>query len=81
MRVGTVGRVVAIIAALTLAALLTFGVYRILGELHKQSCIEEVEARWPAVPIEVKGGLFRRERKVPIAQRRRAVAECEATIF
>ena len=38
-------------AALVIGAALSFGVFRLLGEQHKASCIADAEARFPAVVL------------------------------
>ena len=51
MNVATVANGVAAVAALVIGAARSFGVFRLLGEQHKASCIADAEARFPAVVL------------------------------
>ena len=75
----TIVKVVAAVAALAIGAALAFAGLRIAGELHKQNCIEEAQANFPAVAIDAGAG----GRVAPsfVGPRRQAVAECDATVF
>ena len=69
-------RVVALTAALLLGALLVWGIFRIVGEEHKQSCIAEAVARHPGGS----GGNSLFSRGAPTG-RGHALDKCTATAF
>lgn len=84
MNVATVANGVAAVAALVIGAALSFGVFRLLGEQHKASCIADAEARFPAVVLHqpVQGlSPAQGPRVTSLDQRRAALDACRATAF
>ena len=49
-----VAKVVAVLLALAVLGVLVLGVFRLVGEAHKQNCIAEAQARFPAVGLTAK---------------------------
>jgi hypothetical protein len=73
--------VAGVVAALAIGAVLAFGVLRLVGERHKENCIAEANARYPARVIQNPSRLGRPEIVTSIAELRSALDDCEATAF
>ena len=79
---GLIATVAAVVAALAIGAVLAFGVLRLVGEQHKQNCIEEAaQTRYPTLLIQSPNALRQDEIVRNLKQVRRALNDCEATAF
>jgi hypothetical protein len=75
-------KVIAVVVALLIGLALSYGVLRLVGEQHKQNCIDEAQARYPAVAVTT-GSVYGNRKQIVTNVNRRSVAldDCEATIF
>jgi high-affinity Fe2+/Pb2+ permease len=72
-----IAKVVAVVAALVIGVVLSYGVLRLVGEQHKQNCIEEAQARFLAVGL-TSSSIFKHPQGGPNAA---TLDDCKATIF
>ena len=75
-----IAKIAAVIAALLIGAALTYGVLRLVGEEHKQSCIAEGQARFPTTGS-TKPSVSKKRAAPNASKRTAALKGCKATIF
>jgi len=79
---GLIGTIFAVVAALAIGVVLAFGVLRLVGEEHKENCIEEAaQTRYPTLLIQDPNSLKQDEIVRNIKQVHKALDDCEATAF
>ena len=76
-----IAKIVAVLVALVLAVFLTYGVLRLVGQERKQNCIEEAQARYPAVAVSNPNPFGGDQIVSNVNRRIAALDNCEATIF
>ena len=81
-----IAKVVAVVAALVIGLALTWGVFRLAGQERKQGCIEEAQARFPAVGLAKVNPFTPSQTWGPVRvsnvdARNAALNQCEATLF
>jgi len=75
-------KIIAVVIALPIGVALSYGVLRLVGEQHKQSCIEEVQARYPVGAVKNPDPFVPRQKGViSVKDLGAALDDCEATIF
>lgn len=84
-RAAASAKVVAVVTALVIGVVLAYGVLRVVAEEHKQTCIEEAQARFPAVGLAYSGGSGGGgggpDHISNVQERDAALDSCKATIF
>jgi hypothetical protein len=74
-------KIIAVALALAIGVVLTYGVFRIVGQERKQSCIAEAQARYPAVAVSNPNPFGADQIVSNVNRRIAALDNCEATIF